>query len=297
MKHAPLILGILAGIAGLMGSAFGLFVGGLSTAFNGDGGGIAAASAIAAALSVAGMVGAVMTQGKSRVGGYIMMIAGIDGLIAVSVGYIIAAPLFIIAAALALKQAKEAKAVLNKKQRWIFVGIGVAILALIISTNGSSQTGTGSTDSGASSNIGTAAQESLCPDIAKMATNYSFSWGETYGGNEHLYLLADFLKPMAFANDWKLDNLPDMNEFLPDNFPCELGSQAGQSTNKLYCDVTYMYEPKLIKNTVDADGNITDSDYRYITQFVFDTTGKNIHNAVDLKSLMLESYNCSETSL
>jgi hypothetical protein len=101
---------------------------------------------------------------------------------------------------------------------------------------------------------------------------------------------------MTFADDWKLDNLSDMNEFLPDNFPCELGSQAGQSTNKLYCDVTYMYEPKLIKNAIDASGNITNSDYRYITKLVFDVTGKDIQNAVDLKSLTLESYDCSKTS-
>lgn len=296
MKNLPLILGILAGIAGLFGSAFGFFVGSLDSAFGG-GSGIATASMIALALSIAGIVGAVMSHGKPRVGGYLMMIAGIDGLIAVSFGYIIAAPLFIIAAVLALKNAKEEKVAVNKSQRWVYVGIAVAIFALLMSTNGSGGTGTTSTDgTSTGTTVAGGQQEKLCPDIAQAAGSYKFKWGETTGGNQHLYLYADFIKSMQFADGWTLDNPPDMNEFLPDNFPCELGSRAGQSTNKLYCSVTYMYEPKLIKNTIDENGNITDSDYRYVTELVFDATGKDVNNAVDLKSLTLESYDCSETS-
>lgn len=298
MKSIPLILGVLAGIAGLFGSAFGYFVGSLNSAFGG-GSGIAVASLIAVALSIAGMVGAVMSHNKPRTGAYLMMIAGIDGLIAVSFGYIIAAPLFIISAVLALKNAKEAKVAVDKSKRWVYVGIGVAVFALLMSTNSSSGSGTGTASSNntSSSNVETAVQEKLCPDISTVAGSYTFKWGETTGGNQHLYLYADFLKSMRFADGWTLDNLPDMNEFLPDNFPCELGSHAGQSTNKLYCDVTFMYEPELIKNTVDADGNITNSDYRYVSQFVFDATGKDMQNAVDLKSLVLESYDCSKTRL
>lgn len=297
MKNLSVLLGIMAGIAGLFGAAFAYFVGGLSSAFGG-GSGIAVAGLIAVMLSVAGIVGAIMSRGKNRTGAYIMMIAGIDGLIAISFGYIIAGPLFIIAAALALKEAKEEKVEVKKTQRWVYVGIGVAIFALVMSTNGGASTGSSSTSSSSSTTTMNDKGEavSLCPQIATPASSYGFKWGESMNNEKHLYLYAGFLNSMAFADGWKLDNKPDTNEFLPDSFPCELGSHAGQSTNKLYCSLTYSYEPKLIKNEIDADGNITKSDYRYVTQFVFDATGKDIENAVDLKSLTLESYDCSETS-
>lgn len=296
MKHVSVLLGIAAGIAGLIGSAFAYFIGSFSSAFGG-GTDLIVTSLLAVGLSIAGIVGAVMSRGKSRAGAYLMMIAGIDGLIAVSFGYIIAGPLFIIAAVLALKEAKSEKVEVKKTQRLVYAGIGLAVFALIMSSYGNSGTGTGSSSSSSTTTVGANGQEEkLCPEITKPASAYRFEWGESTSGNQHLYLYADFLNSMQFTDGWKLDNKPDMNEFLPDNFPCEIGSSAGQSTNKLYCTLTYMYEPRLIKNDIDADGNITKSDYRYMTQFVFDVTGKDIENNVDLKSLTLGSYDCSETS-
>ena len=296
MKNLSVILGIVAGFAGLCGAAFAYFVGGLSSAFGG-GSEILVSGLIAVMLSIAGTVGAVMSHGKNRTGAYIMMIAGIDGLIAISFGYIVAGPLFIIAAALALKEAKAEKVEVKKTQRWVYVGIGVAIFALVMSTNSGGTTSSSSSSSSSVIATGDDAQAtSICPQITTPASGYNFKWGESINDEKHLYLYADFINTIAFADGWKLDNKPDMNEYFPDSFPCELGSRAGQSTNKLYCSLTYSYEPKLIKNEVDANGNITKSDYRYMTKFVFDATGKDVENAVDLKSLTLESYDCSETS-
>lgn len=296
MKHVSVLLGIAAGIAGLLGSAFAYFVGSFSSAFGG-GTDLLIAGLLAVALSIAGIVGAVMSRGKSRAGAYLMMIAGIDGLIAVSFGYIIAGPLFIIAAVLALKEAKSEKVEVRKTQRLVYAGVGVAVFALIMSSYGN----TGSSTSSTSTNTSTVGADSggaeeLCPQIAQLPGSYEFKWGESYSGEQHLYLYADFLKNMQFAGNWKLENAPTISTYIRDSFPCELGSSAGQSTNKLYCTMTYSYEPRLISNEIDSDGNIIRSDYRYIKQFVFDAKDKDIQNMNDLNSLVLESYDCSESS-
>ena len=77
---------------------------------------------------------------------------------------------------------------------------------------------------------------------------------------------------------------------------CKPGSEVGQSTNKLYCESTIYYKPKLVKNAIDANGNITKSDYTYIESLIFDITGKDIQNNVDLDSLTLEKITCSQDS-
>jgi hypothetical protein len=295
MKHVSVLLGIAAGIAGLLGAAFAYFVGSFSVAFGG-GADILVASLLAVALSIAGIVGAVMSKGKSRTGAYLMMIAGIDGLIAVSFGYIIAGPLFIIAAVMALKEAKHDKIEVKKTQRLVYAGVGVAIFALIMSSYGNSGTGSSSTSGTSTVGANGGNKEELCPEIAQLPSSYEFKWGESYSGEQHLYLYADFLTNTQFANNWKLENAPGSAAYFRDTFPCELGSTAGQSTNKLYCTVNYAYEPRLIDNEIDSDGNIVHSEYRYIKEFVFDAKDKNIENANDLNSLTLESYDCSASS-
>jgi len=134
-----------------------------------------------------------------------------------------------------------------------------------------------------------------CPDITKTAT-YEFSWADSIQGNRNLYLYADFLKYVEFSGDWSIERMPSSNEYMRDSFVCEKGARAGESVNKVYCRPTISYEPRLRRNQIDTDGNIVKTDYQYIKTFVFDATGKNIENAVDLSSLKLEAITCSTSS-
>ena len=158
---------------------------------------------------------------------------------------------------------------------------------------------TGNVESTENDNTGTVAgntgSNNGCPDIIET-TNYEFKWGESIEGNENLYLDADFLNEVVFSGEWELSNKPSNNPYLSDSFVCAIGSKAGESINKLYCRPTYMYEPKLRKNTIDDEGNIVDTDYQYIKTFIFDITRKDINNANDLKDLEMESITCSKTS-
>lgn len=134
-----------------------------------------------------------------------------------------------------------------------------------------------------------------CPNLVKTTT-YEFKWGTSIEGNENLYLYADFLKAVTFSGEWKLSNLPSSNEWMRDSFYCDKGSKAGESVNKLYCQPTWEYEPKLERIEIDSDGNIVKTDYQYIKSFVFDIKDKDIENAVDLKDLKMETITCSLSS-
>ncbi|HLC61725.1 MAG TPA: hypothetical protein VJI52_01775 [Candidatus Nanoarchaeia archaeon] len=134
-----------------------------------------------------------------------------------------------------------------------------------------------------------------CPDIVQTTT-YEFKWGESIQGNKHLYLYADFLKNVRFTNSWELSNLPSSSEFSRDSFVCEKGSKSGESINKLYCRPTLSYEPRLRRNEIDSNGNIINTDYQYVKSFIFDISGKDINNAIDLKDLKFESITCSTSS-
>ena len=106
-----MVLGIIGGIAGLIGSTFAIFIGGVGSAFSGDTS-IIKLGLIAILLSIMGIVGGVMANHKSRVSAYLMLIAGINGLIAISGGFIVAGPLLIISGILSLQNAKKEKMVL-----------------------------------------------------------------------------------------------------------------------------------------------------------------------------------------
>lgn len=133
--------------------------------------------------------------------------------------------------------------------------------------------------------------EKECPDIVKTGA-YRFSWSESMGGNKNLYLQADFLSQFAFSDSWKLSDSPASW----DNFVCEKGSKTGESVNKLYCTPTIGYKPKLQKNTVNEKGDIISTDYRYLKSFIFDITGKDINNNVDLGSSKLDGITCSTSN-
>ncbi len=134
-----------------------------------------------------------------------------------------------------------------------------------------------------------------CPDMT-VNTAYNFKWADSMNGNRMLYLEADFIGVAQFSDAWTLKNPPDISAYSTDTFVCKPGAEAGESTNKLYCTSTIFYKPELIKNTIDENGNITKSDYTEIESFIFDITGKDIQNNVDLDSLTLEKITCSSNS-
>lgn len=104
MVNGETILGITGGIFGIIGSIFAIIVGGIGAAF-GVGLGVVYLGFGAIVFSIIGIVGAVLDNKKIAAG--LMLIAGVGGVIMVSVGYIIAAPLLIIAAILAFRKRKK----------------------------------------------------------------------------------------------------------------------------------------------------------------------------------------------
>ena len=103
MKIAALILGILGGIAGIVGSILVLVLGGIGSAIGGEGAGtVATLGWVALLLSLVGIVGGSLALAKPKIAGIIMLLMGIGGLICISLGYVVAGPLLIIGGILAL---------------------------------------------------------------------------------------------------------------------------------------------------------------------------------------------------
>jgi len=103
MKIAALILGILGGIAGVVGSILVLVLGGIGSAFGGEGAGtVTTLGWVALLLSIIGIVGGALALAKPKIAGIVMLVMGIGGFIAVSLGYVVAGPLLIIGGILAL---------------------------------------------------------------------------------------------------------------------------------------------------------------------------------------------------
>jgi len=102
-RTAETILGVLGGIAGLIGSIFALLVGGLGTVFRAEGASaIVNLGWIAIFLSILGIVGGAITSRNADAAGVCMLLSGIGGFLAISMAYIIAGPLLIIGGILAL---------------------------------------------------------------------------------------------------------------------------------------------------------------------------------------------------
>jgi len=141
----------------------------------------------------------------------------------------------------------------------------------------------------------TAPPKNLCPVLTKAAA-LNFEWGNDWNDNRRLYLMADFLRPAEFSDGWMLDNLPSNASYSTDAFVCEKGSEEGESVNKMYCKVTISYTPRLKKNTVGADGTITNTDNLYIKTFVFDASSTDMNNPAELGKLPIESMVCDDSS-
>jgi hypothetical protein len=96
------VLGIIAGLAGLVSAVLALFVGGLGGAFDAEGAGtVVGLGWSALGFSLLGLVGAALSLAKPVIAAVIMLIAGVAVAISISLFAVIATPLFLIAALLA----------------------------------------------------------------------------------------------------------------------------------------------------------------------------------------------------
>lgn len=100
MKLAALIIGIFGSMAGFIAAIFGLIVGGIDFAIGG-GAEIAWQSFGAMGMSVVGLVGAALAIGKPRIATGLMVLSAVLGTIFISLFYVPAAVMLLIAALLA----------------------------------------------------------------------------------------------------------------------------------------------------------------------------------------------------
>jgi hypothetical protein len=100
MKIAALILGIIGGIAGLIGSIFAMGIGAV-------GGGTTGNGIAALVFSLLGIVAGSLVLAKPKPAGILLIIASVGGLIAVFVAYIIAFPLLLTSGIMGLVGAKK----------------------------------------------------------------------------------------------------------------------------------------------------------------------------------------------
>lgn len=103
--RASLALGIIGGIFGILG---GLFVVGFGTTFD-SGGTTASQGWIALAASVVAIFASTQTKENSKRWGWVLIVSGIVGLIAISFFYVLPAILLIIGGISALKASKKNK--------------------------------------------------------------------------------------------------------------------------------------------------------------------------------------------
>lgn len=119
MRIAALVLGIIAGIAGLVSAVFALAVGGLGGAFEAEGSGtIVGLGWSALFFSLFGLVGGALSMAKPRIAAAIMLVASAAILISISMFALIATPLFLVAAVLAFlgRHKQEERIVVQTEQ-------------------------------------------------------------------------------------------------------------------------------------------------------------------------------------
>ena len=96
MRIAALIIGIIAGLFGILSAVLALAVGGIGGSST-----VVGLGWSALAFCILGFLGAGLAMGKPRLGALILLIAAVGVLISVSWFAVIATPLFLIAATLA----------------------------------------------------------------------------------------------------------------------------------------------------------------------------------------------------
>lgn len=102
MRVAAVIVGVFGAIAGFVGALVAMFVGGVATALEVEGGEtVTILGAVALGMSVVGLVGAALAMAKPRVAAVLMLASAVVGVIAVSAAYAVAAVLLLSGAILA----------------------------------------------------------------------------------------------------------------------------------------------------------------------------------------------------
>ena len=108
MRTGALVLGIIAGLAGIVSAVLALFVGGLGGAFEAEGSGtIVGLGWSALFFSLLGLMGAALSLAKPRIAAVTMLVAAIAVGISISLFTVIASPLFLVAALFLSGQAHE----------------------------------------------------------------------------------------------------------------------------------------------------------------------------------------------
>lgn len=102
-RLAELLLGIIGGIAALIGSIFVLGFGGIGAVFEAEGAeSIIGLGLLAIFMSIIGIIGAALVDSRPKLGGSLMVISAIVGFIAVSFAYLFGGILLLIAGILGL---------------------------------------------------------------------------------------------------------------------------------------------------------------------------------------------------
>ncbi len=103
MRIAAMVLGIIGGATGLLAAALVYSLdGAVASAVAATGAQLPTLTAVALASSIVGIAAAALTIPKPKIAGFLMIIAGVAGVLAVAAAYIVSAPLLIIGGALAL---------------------------------------------------------------------------------------------------------------------------------------------------------------------------------------------------
>jgi len=104
------ILGIIGGIFGLISAFFVMMIGALGEAFYYEDASLIIGLGTSALLfSIIGLVGGVIADRRAKIGGGLMIIAGIFGFISISAYYLLAGPFFLIGGVMALLHSRKKK--------------------------------------------------------------------------------------------------------------------------------------------------------------------------------------------
>ncbi|KEO83957.1 DUF4064 domain-containing protein [Tumebacillus flagellatus] len=97
-RTAEFVMGLIAGIVGILCGFSGVLFGGIAESLQVDGAGVVStASWVAIAISVLGIIGAAIIKSKTALGSLFMIVAAIVGFICISFFYTVPAVLFLIA--------------------------------------------------------------------------------------------------------------------------------------------------------------------------------------------------------
>lgn len=108
MKIAAMVLGIIGGVTGLLAAALVYSMDGVVISAAGSAGAeLSTLSIIALASSIAGIAASALAIPKPKIAGFLMIIAGVVGVLAIAATYLVSAPLLIIGGALALSATGE----------------------------------------------------------------------------------------------------------------------------------------------------------------------------------------------